>query len=589
MAEWIIEPIQIHIDKDSPLKAVYEATKMLTAELSLEAVLHRLVKSAQELTKAQYGALGILDENEEMSHFVTVGITPEERKLIGELPKGRGILGVMLKEGKPLRLDDLTKDLRACGFPPNHPPMKSFLGVPIILKGKTLGSLYLTNKEGSVPFSEEDEGLIETFASGVAVVIENARLYEETKKQAEKLLQLASAIESLSVCVAIVDLNGNILYVNPAYEKTFGYAPKELIGRNYRIFYTESYALDLIKNIYESTLTRGDWEGEILKRKKNGEVFPTYTKTSLVKDKDGNPIAIVGITEDITERKALQEQLIQSEKMAALGQLVSGVAHELNNPLTAVIGYSQLIAIKSDLSEKTKKDYLDNIASQGERAKRIIQNLLSFARQHKPEREPIIINQILEKALSLRAYDFKVRNIEIIKDFAPDIPITFADLNQLQQVFLNIVTNAEQAMTEAHGRGKLVIRTRFQSEGNGIDKSEDGIIEISFSDDGPGIPKENLKRVFDPFFTIKPVGKGTGLGLSISYGIVKDHGGEIYALSEEGKGATFIIELPILKEQIAEEKREEEPSTDAHRIEQERKVLIVEDEELITKMLEDIS
>jgi PAS domain S-box-containing protein len=228
-----------------------------------------------------------------------------------------------------------------------------------------------------------------------------------------------------------------------------------------------------------------------------------------------------------------QEQLLQSEKMAAVGQLISGVAHELNNPLTAILGYSQLLK-SEELTNPRGADYLEKLYKQAQRTHHIVQNLLSFARQHKPERTPVQLNQIIEDTLVLREYDMKLNNIEIHREFDPDLPPTGGDFNQLQQVFLNIINNAVDAILEKGGNGEIWIRTE-----NIGDR-----LRVEITDSGPGV--QNPHRVFDPFYTTKPVGKGTGLGLSICYGIVKEHGGEIQVRNSPPRGATFSILFPIL-------------------------------------------
>lgn len=233
-----------------------------------------------------------------------------------------------------------------------------------------------------------------------------------------------------------------------------------------------------------------------------------------------------------------QQQLVQSEKLAAIGQLVAGVAHELNNPLTGVWGTAELV-MRRDLDETMRED-MEVIHSEAARAVKIVQNLLSFARSHRPEKSYRSMNDALEGVLELRAYEMRVSGIELERELQADLPESWFDFHQMQQVFLNIAVNAEQAMTEAHGGGKLTVRTR----------KVDGSIQISFTDDGPGIPKENLGRIFDPFFTTKEVGKGTGLGLSICYGIVQEHGGRLLVESEVGKGATFTVEIPMTTEKV---------------------------------------
>ena len=227
-----------------------------------------------------------------------------------------------------------------------------------------------------------------------------------------------------------------------------------------------------------------------------------------------------------------QEQLLQSEKMAAVGQLISGIAHELNNPLTAILGYSQLL--KSDESMQTRHaDYLEKLYKQAQRTHHIVQNLLSFARQHKPQRAPVQVNQILEETLVLREYDMKLNNIVVHREFDPIMPATPGDFHQLEQVFMNILNNAVDAIREKGGPGEIWIRTEV---------AEDRL-KVELADNGPGV--SNPHRIFDPFYTTKPVGKGTGLGLSICYGIIKEHGGEIQVRNSPPRGATFTITLPL--------------------------------------------
>ena len=226
-----------------------------------------------------------------------------------------------------------------------------------------------------------------------------------------------------------------------------------------------------------------------------------------------------------------QEQLLHSEKLAAVGQLISGVAHELNNPLTAILGYSQLLTSSGQMGQQGM-EYADKLYKQAQRTHRIVQNLLSFGRQHKPERVPVQINQALEETLALRDYDLRMHNIRIHLDLAENLPVISADPHQLQQVFLNMVNNAVDAILEHSTEGDLWVRT-------GLDGDR---FSVEFIDSGPGV--KDASRVFDPFYTTKPVGKGTGLGLSICYGIITEHGGIIRVRNIPARGASFTIELP---------------------------------------------
>ncbi|MDR7414917.1 MAG: ATP-binding protein [Armatimonadota bacterium] len=237
------------------------------------------------------------------------------------------------------------------------------------------------------------------------------------------------------------------------------------------------------------------------------------------------------VAERTQQLERAQARLVQSEKLAALGELVAGVAHELNNPLTSVLGYAQLLEA-GELNGEDARRAMGVILQEAERARRIVQNLLTFARQRAHERGPVDVNAALEQTLALRRYELERAGVEFALDLARDLPFIEGDLFQLQQVFLNLINNAAQALAGA--RGRIEIRTTHR----------EGRVVVEVADTGPGIPPEHLHRIFDPFFTTKDVGQGTGLGLSISYGIVRDHGGEIYAENRPEGGARFVIELP---------------------------------------------
>ncbi len=287
---------------------------------------------------------------------------------------------------------------------------------------------------------------------------------------------------------------------------------------------------------------------------------------------------------DLRESRRLEQRLLQAEKLSELGQLVAGVAHELNNPLTAVIGFAQLLQ-NADVDDRTRES-LRRINTQAERAAQIVRNLLAFARQQEPHREMLNVNDVICETLRLVEYDWKTQNIEIEAHLEPALPWIVADRQQLQQVFLNLFQNAYQAMTSAHGRGTLTIRTReitLQAEPEGMVERR---IRVEVQDDGPGMPEEVLTHVFDPFFTTKDVGEGTGLGLSICYGTVQEQGGTIWAESTLGQGSTFCIEWPVeAVSQASREERAVSPSGPRPRVFPPARVLVVEDEEMLAELL----
>jgi len=247
--------------------------------------------------------------------------------------------------------------------------------------------------------------------------------------------------------------------------------------------------------------------------------------------------ALVKLKEIEEKEKQTRQELAHSKRLASIGELAAGVAHEINNPLTGIIGFSERLLRKSTDEEISQE--LRSINSEARRMATVVTNLLTFARRRVADKEYADVNDILHKTLALRAYELKTSNIEVVTNLAPNLPKIMANFPQIQEVFLNIILNAEQTMTEAHGGGKLSIKTR---------QIED-CIRISFSDNGPGIPAENLDKLFDPFFTTRWEKGGTGLGLSACHSIVTEHDGRIYVESELGKGAAFIVEFPLVAEE----------------------------------------
>jgi PAS domain S-box-containing protein len=336
------------------------------------------------------------------------------------------------------------------------------------------------------------------------------------------------------------DLTGNITFVNDSMSRILGYENGEMIGTNYCSYVGGDESRQIYKDVNSVYRTRkpAKWfSWEFLT--KSGETRFIEASVAPRLNAQGEVIGFRGIFNDVTERKAIEQQVLMTSKLASIGELASGVAHELNNPLTGVIGYAQLLIDSKDVPQEVKSD-LNKVYQESQRAAKIVQNLLSFARRRKPEKRYFDANELIQKTLELRSYELKTSNIKVCANLEPKLPEIKADYYQIQQVILNIVINAEQALTETGRRGKIAVTTSVIKDH----------IRISIADNGPGIPKENISRIFDPFFTTKEVGKGTGLGLSVCHGIVAAHGGNIYAESEEGKGAEFIIDLPIA---VAEE------------------------------------
>ena len=356
-------------------------------------------------------------------------------------------------------------------------------------------------------------------------------------KRAQETLARSEAryrhlVESASDAIVTLDANGRFTTVNHAAENISGYKREELVGQWFAPMLPDD---DLPKALghFQQALAgeTGLFDSQFYR--KDGEVR-TISITYSTPQKDEEVLCLI---RDVTDQKMLQEQLIQSEKMSAIGQLVSGVAHELNNPLAGISAFAQLLLAEKKFPPD-QRTAAETIYSEARRASRIVQNLLTFARQHKAEKVPTTINQVLDDTLELRGYELRVRGIDVRREYDDSLADTMADAHQLQQVFLNLITNAEQAMEQRDGHHhRLTVRTRRNGEA----------VRIEVEDTGGGIPANLIERIFNPFFTTKPTGSGTGLGLSISLGIVREHEGRIWAENVASSGARFIVELPIIQ------------------------------------------
>jgi len=360
-------------------------------------------------------------------------------------------------------------------------------------------------------------------------ITERKQAEEALRQSEEKYRQL---VNNMREGIWVIDKDSCTTFVNPSMTKMLGYKNDEMLGKPLFSFIYErgvKFAIQFLARRKEGVKEVHDFEF----MRKDGELVYFSLETSPITDKDGNYIgAIVGV-QDITGRIKMQEQLIMQDRLASIGQMASGIAHELNNPLTSVIGFSELLLGK-DLAADVRED-LTTINREAKRTANVVRGLLAFARKQGTEKALVDINSSVQGVLQLRSYEQRVNNIKVNVRFAFDLPQILGNGDQLQQVFLNIIANAEQAMLEAHHGGSLTIVTERVGD----------IVKASIGDDGPGISEENMKKLFTPFFTTKVVGKGTGLGLSICHGIVSEHGGKIYAVSEVGKGATFVVEFPI--------------------------------------------
>jgi PAS domain S-box-containing protein len=363
-------------------------------------------------------------------------------------------------------------------------------------------------------------------AVGVLALLSDITESNKSELQIKEQKALTDRIlGSIPASVIVVGRDQRIIMVNKAFEHTFELTRDKAENKEIGEIIRAPTFINTISQVLAGGLSQFQFEFRFKKGAQERVLLADIISTQKNE--------VLAILNDVTEEREIQERLYLTDRLASLGEMAAGIAHELNNPLTGVVALSQLM-LEAGVPPEIKDD-LEAISSEGQRAASVVKNLLSFARSHTLSAQPVEINAIITQVLSLRVYEHRVNNIEVVTDFAPNLPDITADRFQMQQVFLNIVLNAEQAMIEFRGRGNLTVTTELLP----------GIIKIAFSDNGPGIPPDILNRIFDPFFTTKEVGKGTGLGLSICYGIVTKQGGRIYAQSQPGQGATFVVELPV--------------------------------------------
>jgi len=398
--------------------------------------------------------------------------------------------------------------------------------VPLRSHGTVIGTLIITDPREGV-FVPEDIRLLSTLATHAAVVIANARFFEMVRRAKE---QWETAFDALSEGIAVVDDEGRVRRSNRSLAALLGAPLPNVVGTP----------------LGEALLGKPNALHELLAATRRGErPAPLVARSDRLRRTvrvnaaripgAATEQSIVVMVEDVTEQQALETQLVQSEKLAAVGQLVSGVAHELNNPLTSIAGLSEFLLEQKELGKKDR-GHLQVIQEQAERAGRIVRNLLTFARKGSAERVPVDLNDVIRRTLSLTAYDLKLQDITVERELSGALPDVFGDRHGLQQVVLNLLTNAAHAVAEnpRERPRQITVSTWF-----------DGQVHLRVADTGPGISDEVAQSVFTPFFTTKEPGKGTGLGLSITYSIVESHGGQI-ALEPRGPrgGAAFRVDLP---------------------------------------------
>ena len=383
-----------------------------------------------------------------------------------------------------------------------------------------------------------DEGRV-TGYEGLNIDITERKKMERDLREANEFFM--NLIESSVDGIIVTKMNGEILIFNKGAEDILGYKSEEVVGKmNIRSIYPAGVAKEVMEK-----LRSPDYGGigkltpfPIVHRRKDGDLVEGDLSASIIYDEQGQEIASVGIFKDLRERLRMErdlqrtrEALLESEKLAAMGRLTSQIAHELNNPIYGIMNTLELLKTEIPPENKRRK-ILDLSLSEIERLSEMLRNMLSFSKPEEEARKKIDLNNLIEGILLMMEKQMREANIKIVRQFDPEIPEILASTNQMRQVFLNMFKNAKEAMPKG---GTLIVGT----------KREHGAVLIQIEDTGSGISEEIRNKIFEAFFTTKQKVKGVGLGLSVCYGIIKDHGGEIRVGSEEGKGTTFTIVLPL--------------------------------------------
>jgi len=508
----------------SELFSLQELSYVLSDSLELDRIVEQVVRYAVRFLDAQGALLALLGDAPSDPLLVAAAegtLAPLRGQKIqgddsGLLARSTGREHLELIRNSGAEPTEIVKGFQAAAA----------AAVPLRSHGIVIGTLVITDPREGV-FVPEDIRLLSTLATHAAVVIANARFFEMVRRAKE---QWETAFDALSEGIAVVDDEGRVKRSNRALADLLNTPLPNVVGTPL------GEALLGKPNALQDLLVatrRGDRPAPLVAR---SERLGRAVRVNAARIPGAaTEQSIVVMVEDVTEQQALETQLVQSEKLAAVGQLVSGVAHELNNPLTSIAGLSEFLLEQKELGKKDR-GHLQVIQEQAERASRIVRNLLTFARKGGTERVPVDLNDVIRRTLSLTSYDLKLKDIAVERELSGALPDVFGDRHGLQQVVLNLVTNAAHAVAEnTRDRPReIIVSTWF-----------DGQVHLRVADTGPGIPDDVAQSVFTPFFTTKEPGKGTGLGLSITYSIVESHGGQI-TLEPRGPrgGAAFRVDLP---------------------------------------------
>ena len=442
--------------------------------------------------------------------------------------------------------------------------VRSAAVAPLKAQGITMGALAVADRRGG-PFTDEDRRLLSTVATNASVVLANSRLYEMVRRSEE---EWETTFNALAEGIAVVGPDGAILRANRALAALVEVPERELVGQNFRELF--SGAAEAVSGLIEVSY-RGERTVPLVVRLEHNNRVLRLTAAPLAGVEPGSVVILI---EDVTEQRLLEAQIIQNDKMASIGQLVSGVAHELNNPLTSIAGLAELL-LERPAHPELPREHLRVIHDQAERAGRIVRNLLTFARKGVPEQAAVDLNDVVSRTSLLIVYELQLHGIELTSEVSPDPVIVLGDRYELQQVLLNLVTNAVQAVAGLEpGKPRGITLSTTRSNGEAV---------LGVRDTGLGVPKHLAPYLFTPFFTTKGPGEGTGLGLSLSYGLVKAHGGTLTFEPPPEGGAEFRVTLPLYEPESAPLRENTVPPQTS--VVEGRRILVVDEDPAVHRLL----
>jgi two-component system NtrC family sensor kinase len=560
-------------DETSEQWALLDITETIGSTLDVGQVMRSIVRQVGDLMNVESCSILLADEKQSDCFVIASKGHPEIDMLevdLGDYPEVRRALEtrepVVIKNVESSPLVASVRDVLV------EKGYRALLVVPLVYGKEVLGALFLRTRRED-PFTADEIRFCKLAAGASANALKNAMLYRDVAAESENHRvtgeKLRRVLDGTPDMIVAADNGGRITEFNRGAEKLTGWSVTRAIGRRLS---------EILGPDFEDGPEGSDDEAarfrDVVYPRYDGASFEISLASAPLRDAAGEVAGRVWIGRDVTQLRRVEKSLAQAERLSSLGEVVAGVAHELNNPLSGVVGYAELLRMHATADQQIRD--LERIVESAMRCQKIVLKLLSFARQHPPEKKNHDLNECVRKVLDLKSYHLRSSRIETRLELDHDLPTTCFDFHQIEQVILNLLNNADQAIGSLKTAGTIVLRTGVTSEG----------LFVQVEDNGPGVPRAIRDRIFDPFFTTKDLGQGTGLGLAVSYGIVKEHGGRIEVGPGSGNGgAVFTIWLPIVEAKVETEHEPRPVAAREGNLLTGRRILVVEDEPVVLELL----